>query len=243
MKINRIRRCIDCGKKFTYWTKSMRCRKCYCIYSIGKNSPGYKCGKIKTKCDTCNNILLRIPYHIKHNKNNFCNRKCMGIWHSKNIYGKKHHLYSQVITRCITCNKIISINLYRFKNTKLHFCNQKCFGVWVSNNKSGKKSPHYIDGRSLLKYPSEFNDKLRLEIRTRDNFECQNCHMTEEEHIIVIGKVLSPHHIDYDKFNNLKTNLITLCSWCNSRANKNRKFWQEYYTKKINQYKHEKNKI
>jgi len=57
--------------------------------------------------------------------------------------------------------------------------------------------------------------------------------MTEEEHIIVVGKVLSIHHIDYDKQNCKENNLITLCDSCNNRANSNRNYWIEFYTKKV----------
>ena len=53
--------------------------------------------------------------------------------------------------------------------------------------------------------------------------------MTEEEHLIVLGKVLIVHHIDYNKKNCNENNLITLCLWCNIRANYNRKSWITYF--------------
>ncbi len=61
--------------------------------------------------------------------------------------------------------------------------------------------------------------------------------MTEEEHIIVYGKNLEVHHIDYNKQNNNINNLITLCHPCNVRANFNRNYWQEYYKKKVMSYR------
>jgi 5-methylcytosine-specific restriction endonuclease McrA len=81
-------------------------------------------------------------------------------------------------------------------------------------------------------YPEEFY-KIRELIRKRDNYECKNCSMTQEEHLIVLGEVLSIHHIDYDKNNCKDDNLISLCRWCNIRANYNREYWKEYYQKKI----------
>ena len=57
--------------------------------------------------------------------------------------------------------------------------------------------------------------------------------MTEEEHLIVIGKNLSVHHIDYNKKNCKEANLITVCQQCNIRANSNRAYWQDFYASKI----------
>jgi len=98
--------------------------------------------------------------------------------------------------------------------------------------KNPKNHPSYIDGRKLNPYPNEFL-RLKEKIKNRDTYTCQNCGMTEEEHIIVIGYGLTCHHIDYDKYNNNLDNLITLCTWCNVRANKNRDYWTEYYQQKV----------
>jgi len=92
-------------------------------------------------------------------------------------------------------------------------------------NLHGQRNPRYIDGRSHEKYPVEFTQFLKKFIRQRDNYQCQNCGMTEQEHLIVYGRVLHIHHIDYNKKNNKDTNLITLCQGCNIRANHNRIYW------------------
>jgi hypothetical protein len=97
---------------------------------------------------------------------------------------------------------------------------------------TGKMNGRYIDGRSN-NYSIEFY-KIREDIKKRDDYICQNCGMTEEEHIIVLSYGLTIHHIDYDRDNNIETNLITTCSWCNLRANKNRQYWLEYYKNKVN---------
>jgi hypothetical protein len=57
--------------------------------------------------------------------------------------------------------------------------------------------------------------------------------MTEEEHLTVIGRTLEVHHIDYNKKNCKEENLITLCKWCNLRANYNRNYWKTYYQNKL----------
>jgi hypothetical protein len=106
--------------------------------------------------------------------------------------------------------------------------NNPMYGI----HRFGEKAPSWIDGRSYEPYPLEFR-LIREQIRKRDNYTCQNCSMTEEEHLIVIGNVLEVHHIDYNKKNCVENNLITLCKQCNLRANKNRDYWQKLYKTKL----------
>jgi len=93
---------------------------------------------------------------------------------------------------------------------------------------SGDKNPQWLGGLSFEPYSPEFNDKLKEEIRKRDNHTCQECNYTEEQ----LGYTLSVHHIDYDKKNNDKTNLISLCNSCHQKTNFNRENWIDYYHNK-----------
>jgi len=71
---------------------------------------------------------------------------------------------------------------------------------------------------------------LRKSIRKRDNYICQLCHK----------KGRDVHHMDYNTFHNIETNLITLCEKCNVRVNYNRDYWFAYFTyimEKIIKYK------
>ena len=86
------------------------------------------------------------------------------------------------------------------------------------------------------KYGSDFIEDLRSEIRKRDNYTCQNCNMTEEESLIVWGEVLHVHHIDYNKKNNQKCNLISLCISCHMKTNFNRKYWKSIFQEKTIQH-------
>ena len=83
----------------------------------------------------------------------------------------------------------------------------------------GKKNPNWRGGISFEPYSSDFNKNLKLKIRKRDNFTCQNCGKK--------GKLV--HHIDYDKKNCRENNLIVLCRSCNSKANFNRGFWRCFF--------------
>ena len=113
----------------------------------------------------------------------------------------------------------------------------------IENLRKGKKAIigkyakdkccHWQGGISKLPYAFEFTKELKEKIRNRDNRICQNCNITEEEHLIVWGCTLPIHHIDYDKQNCKEDNLITVCTSCNTRANYNRSYWKEFYLEKI----------
>jgi len=97
----------------------------------------------------------------------------------------------------------------------------------------GNKNPNWLGGISNNGYNWKFNDILKSKIRKRDNYACQNCGMTEEQHIEEYYEKLHIHHIDYNKDNCKKSNLIALCLKCNIKANYNRKYWMKYFKKGI----------
>lgn len=95
----------------------------------------------------------------------------------------------------------------------------------------GEKIVSCIDGRNFKEYPQEFNDKLKAKIRKQDDYTCQNCSMTEKEHLKKYNKSLEIHHIDYNKKNCKEENLITLCQECNYKTNFNKEYWNKFYIK------------
>lgn len=89
---------------------------------------------------------------------------------------------------------------------------------------SGEKNPSYIDGRSFVLYPSDFDEKLRERIRERDGHICQKCGCPEYPE-----RKLDVHHIDEDPRNNLEQNLISLHMDCHLVIRKNRIFWKKFF--------------
>jgi 5-methylcytosine-specific restriction endonuclease McrA len=110
---------------------------------------------------------------------------------------------------------------------------KKLIGREVTNETRKKLSQALtIHGLGRFPYPLEFRFIRKL-ILERDNHKCQNCGLTQEEHYNKWEKDIEVHHIDYDKFNCDKTDLITLCKKCNACANKDRDYWYAYYTYKM----------
>ena len=183
--------------------------------------------KYYCKEKNCHNEISEWNYHYGMNfcgscarsgkRNHFSKDKYLGEDNGNYKHGKYGHNND-----CVDCGKKIWFGFKRCKSC-----------ARIEEYKNPENHPQYIDGRSKEPYTFEFNTVLKELIRNRDGYTCQNCGMTEEEHLIVIGTNLHIHHIDYNKQNCNKENLITLCLSCNSRANMNRSYWQEVYTNKI----------
>jgi len=198
----------DCDKEVCYETFKYGLGRCKSCAKKGKLNSKYK-GKIKIICSVCEKNIERCPSRI--NKHNFCSKDCKNKFHSIFMTGKKFPQNSGENNAC----KRLEVR-------------EK-----ISKKIRGKNHWNYIDGRSNLDYPEEYTSHLRQKIRKRDNYTCQNCGIIEEEYIIIYGKILDIHHIDYNKFNNKEDNLITLCHQCNVRANFNRDYWINFYKNKI----------
>lgn len=130
---------------------------------------------------------------------------------------------------CAYCGGIVYRYPSALKRSKRFFCNNGCLGKWRSRNLVGEKAANYIDGRSSVEYPKEFHQQLKELIRLRDGYKCQKCGCPEIEN----REKLSIHHIDYNKENNLPTNLISLCRGCNAQVNSNCKKWKAFFKRKI----------
>jgi len=202
--------------------------KHYCIESNCNNEISYNNWKQgKGRCKKCDDL---------YQKGRSCNK------------GKNHPMFGKHHTE--ETKKKISRT--RIKNGKTKGKNHPMFGKHhteetkkkMSLAKLGKKLTEETKRLLSLSHggtgnPYEVDDypkiffKIRDSIRKRDNYTCQNCDMTEEEHLIVCGTVLSVHHIDYNKKNSKENNLIILCNQCNVRANKNRNYWKEFYNIKM----------
>lgn len=133
--------------------------------------------------------------------------------------GRTHKKYF-----CIDCGQKISNHSGRKRFNK-HRCK--------SCAKKGRRSPFFIDGKGIQKYPQKFSYALKEQIRKRDNYICQNCGIIQKIHKKYWHKILEIHHIDHNRNNNQKENLITLCHKCNTRANFNINYWINFYKKII----------
>ncbi len=99
----------------------------------------------------------------------------------------------------------------------------------------GENHPNWKGGLSKNPYPKEFTYKLKLKIRTRDNFICCLCRKTEREELEDFNRVLCVNHIDFNKNNCSENNLNTLCVKCNTKICRERDYWTNYFNLEIDE--------
>ena len=222
-KLKIIYCCKDCGTKVHEKTALHGNRRCLSCAArertkIPENNSNWKNGKsiIKYFCKDCNKEIAYVTAIFGTYRCKPCSLLLQkGKNHPNYIDGRKSKKRF-----CQKCNK--QLKSYTAK---------KCSSCIKIGKNCGKYNVNYIPNLER-KYPLKFTKELKLKIRTRDNFTCQNpeCNITEKEHMNKFKCVLHVHHIDYNKENCAKNNLITTCLNCNTSANHNRDYWFAYYT-------------
>lgn len=219
-------KCCTCGK--TVWVPPNRVgKKVFC----SRDCFGFSCrqDKVKVSCANCGKELEKHPSRASYYDLHFCNSKCYGKWRSANLNGENSVLWSggKVEIPCACCGKPLKV--FPCHATHRNFCNKLCYSLWCSEKFSGPNNPNWVNGADQTKYVG-FTKVLKYEIRQRDGFQCQVCGAGEtyRNHDV--------HHIDYDKANNGKRNLITLCYQCHPKTNFNRDEWFRLFTAKMNRF-------
>lgn len=178
----------------------------------------------------CWDNLEKLRYNIK-----------TGKWYddsNKNIYAYNY------IEFCPSCKEPFLQMVGTKPGKRGNFCSQSCANSGkfnctkdpivadkisrdrIERYKNPKNHPNYIDGSSIGKkqiYCADWKKLLKEEIKERDNYKCQNPDCWRR------SKILTVHHIDYDKKNCKWDNLITLCNSCNVRANYKRDYWRKLF--------------
>ena len=184
-------------------------------------------------CVFCRKPFSVFPYRI--NLARYCSQECYG--NSKRgtkgyWLGKKRPLKTK-----------LKIKLAKLKNPTRywlgkHHSTETKDKISTSKLKSsrnrGKGHFNWKDGKSFEPYGMEFNNKLKEEVRKRDNFRCQECFRHQDELYTKSGIKyrLQVHHIDYNKKNSSENNLISLCNSCHVQTNFGREDWTRYYKEK-----------
>jgi len=107
---------------------------------------------------------------------------------------------------------------------------------------SGERNPNWQGGKNFEPYTKEFNNKFKRAIRKRDNHICLKCGKHQEKE----KRVLTIHHINYDKKLSIPQNCCAVCNKCNGEVNFNRKHWIKFFQSLLADkygYKYEETKI
>ena len=126
--------------------------------------------------------------------------------------GKNNPFWKGGARKCVDCGKEIM-----YESTRCW----RCAGAL----RRGKKCHLWKGGIAESPYPREFSDSLREQIRFRDGYKCRECGTPQVECLTK----LSVHHIDYNKNNNIHSNLVSLCQHCHTATSHKRDKWIEHF--------------
>lgn len=150
------------------------------------------------ECDNCGIGFLKGLRFIKEGRLNFCCQKCASQYKSKQ---------SNVELTCAFCNKSFKRKVSSLVSSKngIYFCSRICKDNamkrenWNENIMSCFPS-HYGSGNGDWSY-------RRIAFDNYPN-KCEKCRYNEH------SEILQVHHIDGDRTNNKKENLMILCPNC-----------------------------
>jgi len=158
-------------------------------------------------------------------KRKFCSNKCIA----------KANYPDKITRNCSYCGNQIQTILCKANNSNM-FCNTECYALYRKfiydqpsgpnshwYGKRGNVTPNWRGGISYEPYGSDFDEELKESIRKRDEYTCQLCGKIQED------EKLSIHHIDYNKKNIHRMNLISLCRACHVRTNGDRDIWIDLF--------------
>lgn len=184
---------------------------CFKKGHVGWNKGKHLVPWIRFNCKTCGHFFWTPPCR------KFTAKVCSAECQLKYLH-KKTNKRQFII--CAICGKKKKVCPAEIK-AGIECCSREC----QSKNRIGSKNPNWHGGTSREPYSCEFNDHLKEEIRMRDNNTCQypRCGLIQN------GRKFIIHHIDYNKKNTAKIDLITLCFKHNSQVNSNREYWQSYF--------------
>ena len=196
--------CQQCGKWHT--PKQAGARKYCSKMCAGKAVKKPK--SVKT-CIQCGTGFVIHQSKAKNNYGKFCSTKCRGKYQSSNVIGKQHPMYSSHETSCGICGTIVVRKNSAFTRNKSFLCGKsECKAAYASHTNSGERNWNWRGGPSP--YPPEWTKSLRLSIRIRDEYRCALC----QHDCFNDKRQPDVHHINGDKQNCDKSNLITLCRSC-----------------------------
>ena len=149
----------------------------------------------------------------------------------------KDYLYNEYILKDRTSNDIANehntvheVVLRYLRKFNIQIRNSKQAGI--KGGIRAEKHWNWLGGCKSNGHTYIFRKKRHLIIE-RDNFICQNCGMTKEEHFVKFNCDFNVHHIDYNKENDNDNNLITLCKSCHGFTHKTKQNWKRHFNQKI----------
>jgi len=202
--------CENCGDSYNVREDNAdQSRFCSadCLY-LGRKSEGRS--ETSSSCEWCESSFTHHPSRDRR----FCSQGCHRSWlHGEHLTGDDSPLANKVERTCDECGTSFTRQQSRAELNDRDYCSQDCY----FENHTGEDAPNWKGGS--LYYGEGWRDARRRAL-DRDDYECQDCGLTRDEHYGEFGYDLEVHHIEpFRTFDdatdaNQLTNLITLCTTC-----------------------------
>ena len=213
--------CANCGKSFLIF-QSRKKQRNYCSTDCVNRD--------KTKlplftCEVCGKKFKRSPSLIKReNARCFCSKEC-------SIEGRKNKIYRT----CPICGKTFETTPSLIKRGGGKTCSRNCFFKYYSKEYSGENHHQWKGGASFTPYCEKFNFEFKERVREFWGRHCCECGISENE----TGRRHSVHHVNFNKnscCDETKPLFVILCHSCHSKTNHNRMYWQDRFTRLIDDH-------
>jgi hypothetical protein len=137
---------------------------------------------------------------------------------------------------CLSCGKEIvgTVHVYPEGHwVSKQFCSPECQATNQSEMFSGENSPNWKGGVSFEPYCKKFDNKFKTRCREFFENKCVVCGITTEQN----KRKMCVHHVNYNKDTccdeNVKQLFVTLCAKHHGLTNHSRDYWNEKFTKLI----------
>lgn len=195
---------------------------------------------LERKCLECGAL-----YYSYNRAAKYCSRLCHGT-HKRTFYpmschycgegftpaykGRKYCSMScrdsgrKEIRSCLLCREKFQVHrcVIRRGGMAGQFCSQKC----VNSYRVTKNNPNWRGGISFEPYSTDFNNATKEAARNETGRRCASCGDREDS----LPERLCVHHIDYNKKNCSRGNLVPLCRSCHGKTNGDRARWTAVFT-------------
>lgn len=186
-------------------------------------------------CSFCDSEVRRHDSHSEDRENVFCDDECYKKWRSENKSGENHPRYGKNHSEETKKQISESLNGREANKSAVQKRAESLQGrnrseetkKKISASLTGEQHPRYVGGgEKRNKIP--MRESLAERILERDDYECQECGLTNEEHLKKQGHRLHIHHKkprrefvdEYDDIEKAREaanddeNLVSLCNYC-----------------------------
>lgn len=197
--------CLECGKPFSDYVSRLARNPKYCSKSCHAKAQRGGQDRVELACGQCGQRYTRNPSAASNSK--YCSMRC--LWEAKK---------TTVEVVCENCAKPFEVNGFRAESAK--FCSESCKWQkytgdpdWSSPeglNREGYKRHNnsYEHRRVMLDWMLEVSPDHPFVVREGDNFR--------------LSESVDVHHVDRDRTNNSRENLLAVLKDAHARMHHKR---------------------